>query len=107
MPGELLFDFVRASDRAPMSCELRFHGESYGWEAQFLERGELFYSRDGFVLRSQALARLDCVRHHAPPFSVNVDATRSARIRAVPARSWLSMYVRREVTVSGVRPPLV
>jgi len=29
---ELLFEFVRASDRAPMSCELRFHGESYGWE---------------------------------------------------------------------------
>ena len=29
-PGEPLFEFVRASDRAPMSCELRFHGESYG-----------------------------------------------------------------------------
>jgi len=26
----------------PMTCELRFNGESYGWEAQFLERGELF-----------------------------------------------------------------
>jgi hypothetical protein len=25
-PGELLFEFVRASDRVPMSCELRFHG---------------------------------------------------------------------------------
>jgi hypothetical protein len=32
-PGELLFEFVRPSDRAPLSCELRFHGESYGWEA--------------------------------------------------------------------------
>ena len=40
-PGELLFQFVRASDRASLSCELRFHGESFGWEAQFLERGEL------------------------------------------------------------------
>jgi hypothetical protein len=29
-PVELLFEFLRASDRAPMSCELRFHGESYG-----------------------------------------------------------------------------
>jgi len=28
-PGEVLFEFVRASDRAPMSCELRFHGESH------------------------------------------------------------------------------
>ena len=50
-PGERLFAFARASDRAPMSCELRFHGESYGWEAQFLERGELWYSRGGFAMR--------------------------------------------------------
>jgi hypothetical protein len=26
--GFLLFEFVRASDRAPMSCELRFHAET-------------------------------------------------------------------------------
>lgn len=38
-PGELLFEFVRASDCAPMACELRFQGELYGWEAQFFERG--------------------------------------------------------------------
>jgi hypothetical protein len=54
-PGELLFEFVRASDRAPMSCELRFHGESYGWEARFFERGELFHSRGGFVTRTLAV----------------------------------------------------
>ena len=30
--------------RRRMTCELRFHGEGYGWEAQFLERGELFFS---------------------------------------------------------------
>lgn len=54
-PGELLFDFLRASDGAPMSCELRFHGESYGWEAQFFERGELLISRGGFVLRELAV----------------------------------------------------
>jgi len=54
-PGEVLFEFIRASDRAPMSCELRFHGESYGREAQFFERGELFYSRGGFVTRALAV----------------------------------------------------
>jgi hypothetical protein len=27
------------SDHAPMSCELRFHGESCGWEALIRERG--------------------------------------------------------------------
>jgi hypothetical protein len=54
-PGELLFTFVRASDRTPMSCELRFHGESYGWEAQILERGELFTARGTFVTRAAAI----------------------------------------------------
>ena len=43
--GDKLFDFVRASDQALMTCELFFHGESYVWEAMFLVRGELFYSR--------------------------------------------------------------
>jgi hypothetical protein len=40
----LLFEFFRASDRAPMTCELRFHGESYGWEAQFFIRGALTFT---------------------------------------------------------------
>jgi hypothetical protein len=54
-PGALLFEFVRASDGAPMTCELRFHGEGVGWEAPFFERGELFYSRGAFVLRETAV----------------------------------------------------
>jgi hypothetical protein len=53
-PGELFFEFVRASDQAPMSCELRFHGESYGWEALFRKRGELFYAHGAFVTRAAA-----------------------------------------------------
>jgi len=38
-----------------MSCDLRFHGDSYGWEAQFLERDELMYCRGGFATRAQAI----------------------------------------------------
>lgn len=38
-----------------MTCDLRFHGESYGWEAQFLEGGQLFYSRGGFMTRALAV----------------------------------------------------
>jgi hypothetical protein len=48
-PGERLFEFLRASDQVPMSCELRFHGESYGWEVQFFERGDFVYGHDAFV----------------------------------------------------------
>lgn len=62
-PGELLFEFVRASDGVGMSCELRFHGESYGWEAQFFERGELFYSRGAFILRETAVRWAEQERH--------------------------------------------
>jgi hypothetical protein len=54
-PGEPLFTFVRALDRAPMSCELRFHGESYGWEAQILERGELLSAHGAFTTRAAAI----------------------------------------------------
>ena len=52
---ELLFEFVRPSNHAPMSCALLFHGESYGWEALFYERGELFISHGGFALRAMAI----------------------------------------------------
>ena len=58
-PGELLFEFIRASDGALMSCELRFQGESYGWEAQFLVRGELFTSHGAFVARAEAVRWAD------------------------------------------------
>jgi hypothetical protein len=54
-PGELLFEFVRASDRAPITCELRFNGESYGWEAQFFDRGELWYAHGLFVTKAFAI----------------------------------------------------
>jgi hypothetical protein len=54
-PGEKLFEFIRASDRAPMSCELRFHGESYGWEVQFFERGEFFGGSGAFLTKALAI----------------------------------------------------
>ena len=54
-PGERLFEFVRLSDRAPMSAELRFHGESYGWETQFFERGELVWAHGAFLTREGAI----------------------------------------------------
>jgi hypothetical protein len=54
--GEVLVEFMRASDRAPISCELRYHGESFGWEAQFLEHGEVFSRRGGFATCQAAIA---------------------------------------------------
>jgi hypothetical protein len=37
-------------------CELRFNGESYSWEAQFIEDdGFLFYAHGGFVTRALAV----------------------------------------------------
>jgi hypothetical protein len=38
-----------------MRCELRFHGESYGWEVQFLERGTLFFAHGAFTTRAAAI----------------------------------------------------
>jgi len=53
---ELLFEFVRASDRSPMAAWLKFRGESYGREAQLLVRGELFISHSAFMTRAAAIA---------------------------------------------------
>ena len=41
-----------------VDCELRFHGESYGWECQCLRDGELEYGRR-FVLREHVLAEAE------------------------------------------------
>jgi hypothetical protein len=53
--GELLFEFLRPSDRAAVRCELRFHGESYGWEVRFYEGTDEFFARGGFPLRCFAI----------------------------------------------------
>lgn len=53
-PGEPLWAFVRQSDKKLYECELRFNGESYGWEAQIFEQGELLAAHGGFVTRALA-----------------------------------------------------
>jgi len=50
--GELLFEFMRGHLR--FRCELRFHGESYGWEAQFY-RNEEFARGRRFVTKKLAV----------------------------------------------------
>jgi hypothetical protein len=52
-PGETLWTLRR--DHVTWSCELRFHGESVGWEAQTLRDGELVIGRT-FLLRRMAEA---------------------------------------------------
>ena len=55
-PGELLFEFVCASDSAPIRCELLFHGESAGSEVRFVEPTNCeLYARSGFMLRELAV----------------------------------------------------
>jgi hypothetical protein len=53
-PRERLFEFVRADD-LPMACVLFNNGEC-GWEAQILERGELFDAKGGSQTRDDAIA---------------------------------------------------
>ena len=46
---------ARKEGGAPTACELRFHGESFGWEAQILKDSELFYSRSAFITKAAAI----------------------------------------------------
>jgi hypothetical protein len=68
----VLFEFISVSSGAPISCELHFRGESYGWEAQFFRRGELLFSRGAFTTRalassgpSRSAMRRRPIIHHA------------------------------------------
>jgi hypothetical protein len=61
-PGEPLWAFVRDSDKKRFDCELRFNGESYGWEAQIFEQGELLTSHARFVTRALAVQWADQTR---------------------------------------------
>jgi hypothetical protein len=56
-PGELLFEFVRASDRASIRCELHFHGDHFGaaWEARFIDHGQFWFSRSAFQTKALAV----------------------------------------------------
>jgi hypothetical protein len=52
-PGEPIWS-LRKNGRQ-VDCELRFHGESYGWECQCLYDGDLAYGQR-FVLRVAPLS---------------------------------------------------
>ena len=58
-PGKHVWTLVKGGRR--FDCELRFHGESYGWECQVLEDGEIRYGWR-FPLRAGAEAEADAQR---------------------------------------------
>jgi hypothetical protein len=58
-PGEPIWT-IRAN-HVTWSCEFRFHGESYGWEAQILRDGERVIGHR-FILRQLAEAWAEAER---------------------------------------------
>jgi hypothetical protein len=58
-PGEHVWSLCKPGRR--IDCELRFHGESYGWECQFLEDSALRYGQR-FVLHEHALEEAEAQR---------------------------------------------
>ena len=60
-PGEHVWT-LRKNGRQ-IDCELRFHGESYGWESQCLHDGVLAYGRR-HVLKAGAMREAEEHRMH-------------------------------------------
>jgi len=58
-PGEHVWTVFKPGRR--IDCELRFHGESYGWKCQFLEDGALRYG-ERFVRHEGALEEAEAQR---------------------------------------------
>lgn len=88
-PGERVWDFRR--DHLTWSCELRFHGESYGWEAQILRKGELVIGR----VRSQTTGR-----NSGPKMN-----GRQLRQVARPPKRYAACEVKQHPTSLVVAPP--
>jgi hypothetical protein len=59
-PGEVLYEFIRKSDRAQFRCDLRDHGE-YGIEVQVFKDGKLV-AASVFATRTFALQWADLKR---------------------------------------------
>jgi hypothetical protein len=57
-PGEPVWTLTKNGRR--VDCELRFQGESYGWEVQFLHDGVMAYGQR-FVVREHAAGEAE---HH-------------------------------------------
>ena len=58
-PGEPIWTLLKNGRR--VDCELRFQGESYGWEVQFLHDGVMAYGQR-FIMRGGALAEAESHR---------------------------------------------
>lgn len=58
-PGEHVWSLHKNGRR--VDCELRFHGESYGWECKCLYNGELAYGQR-YLLRAGALEEAETQR---------------------------------------------
>jgi hypothetical protein len=58
-PGERVWT-LRKNGRQ-VDCELRFHGESYGWECQCHYNGELAYGQR-FIMKAGALEEAEAQR---------------------------------------------
>ncbi|MFI5302508.1 MAG: hypothetical protein ACHREM_30835 [Polyangiales bacterium] len=58
-PGEPVWALRKNGHR--VDCELKFHGDSYGWECQCLYDGELAYGRR-FLVRAQAIEEAETHR---------------------------------------------
>jgi hypothetical protein len=60
-PGELLWTVRK--DHVTWTCELKFHGESYGWEAMVFRETDFTISHR-FVLREQAIRWAEAERQY-------------------------------------------
>jgi hypothetical protein len=58
-PGERIWTLLKAGRR--IDYELHFRGESWGWECQCLDEGELAYARR-FALKAGALEEAEAQR---------------------------------------------
>jgi len=78
-----LFQFVRAFDRARMSCVLRFEGDAFGWDVRFFECNVFVFGRGAFPTRALAVQWAVAERQAMEEMPISTRARWPPR-RAVP-----------------------
>jgi len=100
-PAEPLWNFWVAG--VTWSCELWFHGASYGWEAQILRNGDLFMARSALVTKPAAVQCAEEMRNGGEKGYLEAVEIGEQRSRSVGQSSTIAVELARVFDANAIQ----
>jgi len=85
------------------SCELWFHGASYGWEAQILRSGDLFMARSALVTKPAAVQCAEEMRNGGEKGYLEAVEIGEQRSRSVGQSSTIAVELARVFDANAIQ----